>query len=201
MDAPTRTGAGVTADRDVALLAAYTAHRTETGRRPSVRTLRERARVSTDAAADWLREHAPERHPLEIPAEQLSLVLAPLWAAAVDAATQALQDEHGATVAAHLESEQQALAAAERDAVHAKQQADRAAVAETRAEQLATEITTAKQEAAGAREQAREAEQAATAERARAQAAIHTAEQAAAVAQAESRTLREALAAIRGTDV
>lgn len=55
----TRTGAAATADRDAALLAAYAAHMTENGRRPSVRTLRERAQVSTNEAADWLREHAP----------------------------------------------------------------------------------------------------------------------------------------------
>lgn len=201
MDTPIRTGAAdIAADRAAALLAAYTEHLAETGRRPSIRALRERAKTSTDAAADWLRHHAPERRPPEIPAEQLSPVLAPLWAAAVDAAIQALQDEHEASLAAHVESEQQALAAAERDAVHAQQQADRASAAEKQAEQLAAEITIAKDEAAGARTQAREAELLATAESARAQAAIHAAEQVAAVAQAEARTLREALAAIRGTD-
>lgn len=201
--APTSTDASATstADRHAALLAAYTELMTETGRRPGVRALRERAKTSTDAAADWLKTHAPERRPPEIPAESLEPLLVPLWAAAVDAATRLLQDEHEASLAAHLESERQALAAAERDAAHAQQQADRAAAAEKRAEQLAAEITTAKQEAAGALERAHKADQAATAASTRAQAAISAAEQAAAVAQAEARTLREALSAIRGTDV
>lgn len=81
--------------------------------------MRERAHTSTDAAADRLKTHAPERRPPEIPSEQLSPVLAPLWAAAVDAATGLLQDEHEATLATHIDSERQALAAAERDAIHA----------------------------------------------------------------------------------
>ncbi|WP_010540097.1 hypothetical protein [Dietzia alimentaria] len=183
-------------DRDAALLAAYAELMAETGRRPSIRTLRERARVSTDAAADWLRHHAPERRAPEIPAESLAPVLAPLWAAAVDMATQSRRDEHQTTLAAHLESEARALADAEQAATKAQQQVDRAAAAETRVENLAREIVTAQQAAHRAREQAHEADTTAAETRERAHVAIHQAEQAVAQAEAEATTLREALAAI-----
>jgi flagellar biosynthesis GTPase FlhF len=195
-DAAAPTG---TSGRHAALLAAYTAHLAEHGRRPGVRALRERARVSTDAAATWLKEHAPERRAPEIPAERLAPVLEPLWAAAVDAASQVLQEDHQATLAAHLESEQQALQDAERATTQAQQQADRAAEAESRAEALTREVVTSQQEAHRAREQAHEVGEAAAEIRERAQQAIHQAEQAAAVARAEAAALREALAAVRPT--
>lgn len=197
--APTRTDAAtaITTDRDAALLSAYTAHLKEHGRRPSIRALRERARVSTDAAATWLKTHAPGRRPPEIPAENLTPVLAPLWAAAVDAAVQILQVEHQTALSAHVESERQALADAERATAQVEQLADRATAAESRAEALAREIATAQQEAQRAHAQAHEAGQAAAETRESAQAAIHDAEQAAAVARAEAATLREALATVR----
>lgn len=194
MDAAPASG---TSDRHAALLAAYTAHLAEYGRRPGVRALRERARVSTDAAATWLKEHAPERRAPELPAERLAPVLAPLWAAAVDAATQVLQEDHQATLATHIKSEQQALQDAERATTHAQQQADRAAEAASRAEALSREISTFQQEAHRARQQAHEAEKAAAEIRERAQRDIHQAEQAAAVARGEAAALREALTAVR----
>lgn len=184
-------------ERHAALLAAYTAHLAEHGRRPGVRALRERARVSTDAAASWLKKHAPERRAPEIPAERLAPVLAPLWAAAVEAATQILEEDHQATLATHIESEQQALQETERATTHAQQQAARAAEAASRAEALAREIDTSQQEAHRARQQAHEAERAAAESRERAQQAIYQAEQAAAVARAEAAALREALVAVR----
>lgn len=195
--APAPTSDAAAADRHAALLAAYTDHMAETGRRPGVRALRERARTSTDAAAVWLKTHAPERQPPELPAEQLAPVLAPLWAAAVDVATQILRDEHDAALAAHIESERQALQDAYRANAQVQQLADRAAAAESRAEALARKIVTAQQEAHRARTHAYEAGQATAELRERAQEVIHEAEQTAAVARAEAAVLREALAAVR----
>lgn len=193
------TEASISADRDAALLAAYTELMTETGRRPSVRALRERARTSTDAAATWLKTRAPKRQPPEIPAESLVPVLAPLWAAAVDAAARALHEEHEAALAIHRESEQRALADAEQATAYAQQQCDRATEAEARADALAREIVTAQQDAHQARAWAHEAGAAAAKTRESAQAAINEAEQAAAMAQVEAATLREVLASIKPT--
>lgn len=188
--APTST----VTERDAALLAAYTAHVTETGRRPSVRALRERARTSTGAAATWLKTCAPERRAPEIPAEQLSPVLAPLWAAAVEAATQALQDDHQAALDEHIESEALALEMTEQALTEAHQQA---IAAEARADELVQALSALQEEIPLVRQLVHAAEQSAAAERERAHAAIHEAEQAAAVARAEAQTLREALAAVR----
>ena len=66
------------------------------GKPVTVRSLRERAGVSTDAAGEWLRTNRPARDVSPVPADVLARVLDPLWSAAVAAA----RDEHAETDAA-----------------------------------------------------------------------------------------------------
>ena len=66
------------------------------GKPVTVRSLRERAGVSTDAAGEWLRTNRPARDVSPVPADVLARVLDPLWSAAVAAA----RDEHAALTAA-----------------------------------------------------------------------------------------------------
>lgn len=60
------------------------------GKPVTVRSLRERARVSTDAASEWLRTNRPARDVSPVPTDVLKRVLDPLWSAAMAAA----RDEH-----------------------------------------------------------------------------------------------------------
>ena len=159
------------------------------GKPVTVRSLRERARVSTDAASQWLRTNRPARDVPPVPADVLARVLDPLWSAAVAAA----RDEHAETDA----TERAALVAAEADAL-----ADLAA-ATTQAETTHAETERLRRELAelasrlAATEAARDQQQAlaaaATKEATDARAATHTAELLAAEAQATARTLREIL--------
>ncbi|WP_205411892.1 hypothetical protein, partial [Mycobacterium persicum] len=79
------------------------------GKPVTVRALRERARVSTDAASEWLRTNRATRDVSPVPADVLARVLDPLWSAAVAAA----RDEQAEADAA----ERAALVTAEADAL------------------------------------------------------------------------------------
>ena len=99
----------------------------------TVRSLRERARVSTDAASEWLRTNRPTRDVSPVPTDVLARVLDPLWSAAVAAA----RDEQAETDAA----ERAALVGAEADALTELAAAiTRAETAEADAAQLRREL-------------------------------------------------------------
>ncbi|WP_299487272.1 hypothetical protein [uncultured Gordonia sp.] len=173
------------ADRNAIILDAYTALTSENGRRPGVRALRERAGVSTDAAAAWLKNNAPATNAApEVPEDQLAALLTPLWAAAVAAAGEDTSEAHAAEITALTEAEAQAVARAD----EAEQ---RVAELEQRIAELETDhaARVAELEAAVAQAESRiaAAEQAA----ATAQASVDTArtEAAAAVQQAEKRAI------------
>ncbi|QDQ99493.1 hypothetical protein FO059_18000 (plasmid) [Tomitella fengzijianii] len=163
------------------------------GRPVTVRSLREKARVGTDAAREWLVRNRPAAEVPEVPADALVPVLGPLWSAAVTAA----RDELAETTAA----ERAALVGAEADALaEAATQRSRAEQAEAEVARLAAELDaaqTAVQEA-GRRAVAAEkaAATAAEAEHA-ARERAHTAELNAADARATARTLRTILDSTR----
>jgi hypothetical protein len=156
------------------------------GRPVTVRALRERAGVSTDAAAEWLRVNRPVRDVSPPPADVLSRVLEPLWSAAVAVA----RDEQEEATAA----DRDALVQAEAEAL-TELSASVARVAELEAEvarirrDLASAETARDRQAALAAAAAKDADDART--------ATHTAELAAAEAQATARTLREVIDTLR----
>ncbi len=152
------------------------------GKPVTVRSLRDRARVGTDAASEWLRTNRPTRDVPPVPAEELERVLEPLWSAAVAAA----RDEQAEADAIDRAALVTAEAAALTDLAAA---ISRAEEAEAHAEQLRREIADRDARLAAA-EAAREA---ATKDAADARTTAHTAELAAAEAQATARTLREVL--------
>lgn len=155
----------------------------------TVRSLRERASVSTDAAAAWLRTNRPTRNVPPVPSDVLARVLDPLWSAAITAA----RDEHAESDAA----ERAALIQAETDAL------TEVAAAISRAEATEAEVTQLRREVAdltahlaaaeASREQQTALAAAATRDAAEAREAVHKAELSATEAQATARTLREIL--------
>jgi len=155
----------------------------------TVRSLRERARVSTDAARQWLRTNRPTRVVSPVPTDVLARVLDPLWSAAVAAA----RDEHAETDA----TERAALVAAEAEALTELA----AATSQTEAAQPETaqlrrelaDLTTRLTATETARDQQSALAAAATKDATDARAATHTAELLTAEAQATARTLREIL--------
>jgi len=159
------------------------------GKPVTVRALRERAGVSTDAAAGWLRTNRPTRDVPPVPTETLGRVLEPLWSAAVAAA----RDEQAEADA----TERAALVAAEADAL-----TDLEAMT-VRAEAADAELATMHRELAALSARLAEAEAArdeqvalvatANQDAATARTAAHAAEVAAADAQATARTLRDVL--------
>lgn len=159
------------------------------GKPVTVRSLRERAGVSTDAAGEWLRTNRPARDVSPVPADVLVRVLDPLWSAAVAAA----RDEQAETAAA----ERAALVQAETDALAELAAAiTRAEAAEADAAQLRRELTdleTRRAAAETARDEHAALAAAATKDAADARASAHSAELLAAEAQATARTLREVL--------
>jgi hypothetical protein len=159
------------------------------GKPVTVRALRERARVSTDAASEWLRTNRPTRDVSPVPADVLARVLDPLWSAAVAAA----RDEQAETDAA----ERAALIRAEADALTDLAAATaRAETAEAQTAQLCrelAELTTRLAATETARDDQRALAAAAAKDATQARTAAHTAELLAAEAQATSRTLREVL--------
>lgn len=163
------------------------------GKPVTVRALRERARVSTDAASEWLRANRPARDVTPVPADVLGRLLDPLWSAAVSAA----RDEQAEADAA----ERAELVAAEADALaEVAAVTTRAEEAEAGAAALRRELAdlTARLTAAEtARDQQAAAAAAATAAAETARASAHAAELRAAEAQATARTLREVLDTLR----
>ncbi len=159
------------------------------GKPITVRTLRERAGVSTDTAAGWLRANRPARDVSPPPADVLTRVLDPLWSAAVAVA----RDEHAEAAAA----ERDVLVQAEAEALAELSAAvSRAETAEAENAQLQRDLAAAEADrdvlAARAAAAAKDAEDS--------RAAAHAAELAAAEAQATARTLREVIDSLRRRD-
>ena len=159
------------------------------GKPVTVRALRERAKVSTDAASAWLRTNRPARDVPPVPADALERVLLPLWSAAVAAA----RDEHAeadtAERAALIQAEADALT--EVAAATSRAQASEAEVAHLRRE--VADLSTRLAQVEADRERQAGLAAAATREAIEAREAAHKAELSAAEAQATARTLREVL--------
>lgn len=166
------------------------------GKPVTVRSLRERARVSTDAASEWLRTNRPARDVSPVPADVLGRVLDPLWSAAVAAA----RDEHAESEAA----ERAALVRAEADALAEVAAASaRAEAADAQTAQLRRELADLATKLAAteaARDEQTALAAAATKDAAEARAGAHTAELHAAEAAATARTLREILDTLTKND-
>ncbi len=155
----------------------------------TVRALRERAKVGTDAAAEWLRTNRPTRDVPPVPSEVLARVLEPLWSAAMTAA----RDEHAEADTA----ERAALIQAETDALTELAAAtSRAEDVEDQVAQLRREVanlTARLADAEAARDQQTAIAATATRDAHEAREAAHKAELSATEAQATARTLREIL--------
>lgn len=159
----------------------------------TVRSLRERAKVSTDAASEWLRTNRPARDVSPVPTEVLAPVLDPLWSAAVAAA----RDEQAEADAA----ERAVLVQAEADALtELAFTVTRLEAAETAVDQLRAKLdhmTDERDAAQAARDEQQSIAAQALRDAADARAAAHSAELLAAEAQATARTLREVLDTLR----
>ena len=159
----------------------------------TVRSLRERAKVSTDAASEWLRTNRPARDVSPVPTEVLAPVLDPLWSAAVAAA----RDEQAETDAA----ERAVLVQAEADALtELAVTVTRLEAAEKAVDQLRAKLdimTDERDAALAARDEQQAIAAQAVRDSAEARAAAHSAELLAAEAQATARTLREVLDTLR----
>ena len=183
-------------DTAAAVLAEAFAALSVEGKPVTVRALRERARVSTDAAGEWLRANRPARGMSPVPADVLARLLDPLWSAAVTAARDEQTDAEAAERAALVQAEADALA--------------EAAAAAARAEAAAAEITRLRHEldtltahlaAAEAARDEQAAQAAAAAKDAEtARTAAHTADLRATEAHATARTLREILDTLTKTN-
>lgn len=159
------------------------------GKPATVRALRERAKVSTDAASAWLRANRPTRDVPPVPTETLGRVLEPLWSAAVAVARDEQAEADATERAALVQAEADALT--DLEAMTARAEAADAEVAELRRELAALTSRLADTEA----DRDEQAALVATANQdaATARAAAHTAELAATEAQATARTLRDVL--------
>ena len=155
----------------------------------TVRSLRERARVSTDAASEWLRTNRPTRDVSPVPTDVLARVLDPLWSAAVAAARDEHAENDAVERAALLQAEADALA----DLAAATTQAETAQAETTQLRRELADLTTRLAATEAARDQQTALAAAATKEATDARAATHTAELLTAEAQATARTLREIL--------
>lgn len=159
------------------------------GKPVTVRTLREQARVSTDAASEWLRTNRPARDISPVPTDVLSRVLDPLWSAAVAAARDEQAEATATERAALVQAETDALTELTAATTRAKAADDE--IAELRRELAGLSTRLAATEAARDEQAARAA--AATKDATDARTATHAAELLAAEAQATARTLREVL--------
>ncbi|MBW3069631.1 hypothetical protein GZ998_08970 [Actinomyces sp. 594] len=169
-------------DTQAQLAAAYGRLLNDTGRRPTVRALKAAARVSTDAAAAFLRDIATQD---EVPdAPDLTAPLQALWAAAWHVAADTARAEVAEQVdqltadlvAATADAEQQLQAAdTAQTAQHAAEEI--AATATRRADELERRVAALDEELAGLRLQIADlqaAERAATTRADRAEAAVDT---------------------------
>ncbi len=159
------------------------------GKPATVRALRERARVSTDAASQWLRTNRPTRDVPPVPADVLARVLDPLWSAAVAAARDEQAEADAAERAALVTAEADALT----DLATATSQAEAAQAQTTQLRRELADLSTRLSATEAARDEQAALAAAATKDAIQARAATHTAELLAAEAQATSRTLREIL--------
>ncbi len=159
------------------------------GKPVTVRALRERARVSTDAASEWLRTNRPTRDVPAVPSDVLARVLDPLWSAAVTAARDEQAEADATDRAALVQAETDALT--ELAAATSRAGAAEAEVAQLRRE--LADLTTRLAAAEAARDEQAALASTATPEAAAARTAAHTAELLATEAPATARTLREAL--------
>lgn len=159
------------------------------GKPVTVRSLRERARVSTDAASEWLRTNRPARDVSPVPTDVLERVLDPLWSAAVAAA----RDEQAETDAAERAALVAAEAAALTDLAAATAHAEELGAQTTQLRRELDELTTRLAATETARDEQAARAAAATHDATDARATAHTAELRAAEAQATARTLREIL--------
>lgn len=90
------------------------------GQRPTVRALKERAEIGTEAARQWLAAHrasAGEALP-PIPRDRIEAMLTPIWGAAVAAARAEVAEVQAAEINAHADAE--AIEAERADAAEAK---------------------------------------------------------------------------------
>ena len=159
------------------------------GKPVTVRALRERARVSTDAASEWLRTNRPTRDVSPVPTDVLARVLDPLWSAAVAAARDEQAEADAAERAALVQAEADALT----DLAAATSRAEAAEAETARLRREIADLTTRLVTTEAARDEQAALVAAATQDAATARAATHAAELIAAEAQATARTLREAL--------
>ena len=95
-------------DLNPALAEAY-ARLVRNNRQVSVRTLREEAGVSTEAARQWLKTNRPDPAAPTPPLEELRPAFDTLWAAAWSAARDECRSQHAAMLHAHEVSEADAL--------------------------------------------------------------------------------------------
>ena len=159
------------------------------GKPVTVRALRERARVSTDAASEWLRTNRPARDVSPVPPDVLARVFDPLWSAAVVAA----RDEQAEADAAERATLVQAEADALTDLAAATSRAEAAEAETARLGRELADLTARLSTTEAARAEQAALAAAATKDAADARAAAHSAELLAAEAQATARTLREVL--------
>src|SRR5271166_1601489 len=159
------------------------------GKPVTVRTLREQARVSTDAASEWLRTNRPARDISPVPTDVLARVLDPLWSAAVAAARDEQAEANATERAALVQAEADALA--ELAAANSRANAADTEIAELRRE--LTDLSTRLAATETALDEQTALASAAAKDATDARAAAHTAELLAAEAQATARTLREVL--------
>lgn len=159
------------------------------GKPVTVRALRERARVSTDAASEWLRTNRPTRDVSPVPSDVLARVLDPLWSAAVAAARDEQAEADAAERAALVQAEAEALA----DLATATSRAEAAEAETAQLRRELADLSTRLAAAEAARDEQTALAAAATKDATAARAAAHAAELLAAEAQATARTLREVL--------
>lgn len=159
------------------------------GKPVTVRALRERARVSTDAASEWLRTNRPSRDVSPVPTDVLARVFDPRWSAAVVAA----RDEQAEADAAERATLVQAEADALTDLAAAISRAEAAEAETARLSRELADLTARLSTTEAARDEQAALAAAATKDAADARATAHSAELLAAEAQATARTLREVL--------
>lgn len=159
------------------------------GKPVTVRALRERAQVSTDAAAAWLRANRPARAVTPAPADVLARVFDPLWTAAVTAARDEQAEANAADRAALVQAEADALG--EVAEVRARAEAAEAETVQLRRE--LAELTSRLAAVETARDEYAATAAVAAAEAETARAGAHAADLRAAEATATARTLREIL--------
>lgn len=159
------------------------------GKPVTVRSLRERARVSTDAASQWLRTNRPTRDVSPVPTDVLARVLDPLWSAAVAAARDEQAEADAAERAALVAAEAEALA----DLADATSRAEAAEAQTAQLRRELADLSTRLAATEAARDEQTALAAAATKDATAARAGAHAAELLAAEAQATARTLREVL--------